>query len=115
MPNTEISRLNNTTIRVRISTTNNDYPVANTAYIRSKNNILIVQKSPYRLLHTIPRADITIPSFTTFANLEKRLQDLGLLSITPENPSMFIPAGGTTGQVLRKKSNVDYDVEWVTP
>ena len=25
-----------------------------------------------------------------------------------------IPAGGTTGQVLRKKSNSDYDVEWAT-
>lgn len=24
-------------------------------------------------------------------------------------------AGGTTGQVLKKKSNVDYDFEWVTP
>jgi len=26
----------------------------------------------------------------------------------------IIPAGGTTGQVLRKKSNSDYDVEWAT-
>jgi hypothetical protein len=25
-----------------------------------------------------------------------------------------IPAGGTSGQVLRKKSNSDYDVEWYT-
>jgi hypothetical protein len=25
-----------------------------------------------------------------------------------------VPPGGTTGQVLRKKSNADYDVEWVT-
>lgn len=26
-----------------------------------------------------------------------------------------IPAGGTTGQVLAKASNDDYDIEWVTP
>ena len=26
-----------------------------------------------------------------------------------------IPSGGTTGQVLRKKSNANYDVEWYTP
>lgn len=27
----------------------------------------------------------------------------------------LLPAGGTTGQVLRKQSNTDYDVGWVTP
>lgn len=27
----------------------------------------------------------------------------------------LLPAGGTTGQVLAKASNDDYDVEWVTP
>lgn len=26
-----------------------------------------------------------------------------------------VPPGGTTGQVLAKASNDDYDVEWVTP
>ena len=27
----------------------------------------------------------------------------------------FIPAGGTTGQVLSKNSNTDYDVSYTTP
>lgn len=27
----------------------------------------------------------------------------------------MIPPGGTTGQVLAKNSNTDYDVEWITP
>lgn len=26
-----------------------------------------------------------------------------------------VPASGTTGQVLAKKSNTDYDTEWITP
>lgn len=26
-----------------------------------------------------------------------------------------LPPGGLTGQILRKKSDADYDVEWVTP
>lgn len=26
-----------------------------------------------------------------------------------------VPIGGTTGQILKKKSNTDYDTEWVTP
>jgi hypothetical protein len=40
----------------------------------------------------------------------------GVLSTTPI--SRLIPAGGTTGQVLMKNSNADYDVSWadvVTP
>mgnify|MGYP003394996955 CR=1 FL=1 len=31
------------------------------------------------------------------------------------NPYRQLPPGGTTGQVLAKKSDRDYDVEWVTP
>ena len=30
-------------------------------------------------------------------------------------PGVGVPAGGTTGQVLAKASNTDYDTEWVTP
>ena len=29
------------------------------------------------------------------------------------NPSAVIPPGGTTGQVLTKNSDRDYDVKWV--
>lgn len=31
------------------------------------------------------------------------------------SPYRQLPPGGTTGQVLAKKSGRDYDVEWVTP
>lgn len=34
--------------------------------------------------------------------------------ISTNDTGAFIPAGGTTGQVLVKKSNADYDVEWQT-
>jgi hypothetical protein len=30
----------------------------------------------------------------------------------PGTPGVGVPAGGTTGQVLSKKSNDDYDTEW---
>lgn len=33
---------------------------------------------------------------------------LGVVAVDP------VPSGGTTGQVLAKKSNTDYDTEWVT-
>lgn len=33
----------------------------------------------------------------------------------PGNPSSEVPAGGTTGQVLTKDSNADYDDSWHTP
>lgn len=32
----------------------------------------------------------------------------------PGPPGLGIPQGGTTGQVLVKRSNADYDVGWVT-
>lgn len=31
------------------------------------------------------------------------------------DPGPGVPAGGTTGQVLAKASDDDYDTEWVTP
>ena len=33
----------------------------------------------------------------------------------PGTDGVGVPAGGTTGQVLAKKSNTDYDTEWQTP
>lgn len=33
----------------------------------------------------------------------------------PGEPGEGVAAGGTTGQVLQKKSNTDYDTEWVNP
>ena len=33
----------------------------------------------------------------------------------PGAPGVGVPAGGTTGQVLTKKTNADYDTEWQTP
>jgi len=35
------------------------------------------------------------------------------VTITYTNP-INIPAGGTIGQILAKKSDADYDVEWIT-
>lgn len=34
---------------------------------------------------------------------------------SPGAAGVGVPAGGTTGQVLRKKSDSDFDTEWVTP
>lgn len=33
---------------------------------------------------------------------------------TPGPAGVGVPAGGTTGQVLAKNSNTDYDTTWVT-
>lgn len=32
-----------------------------------------------------------------------------------ESALNVVPAGGTTGQILAKKSNTDYDTEWIDP
>lgn len=34
---------------------------------------------------------------------------------TPGAPGIGVPAGGTTGQVLTKSSNVDFATGWTTP
>ena len=31
-----------------------------------------------------------------------------------ENPTVYVPTGGTTNQVLRKRSNTNFDLEWGT-
>jgi|WetSurMetagenome_2_1015567.scaffolds.fasta_scaffold66724_3 hypothetical protein len=38
-----------------------------------------------------------------------------VISDVQDLATITIPSGGTTGQVLAKASNDDYDVEWVTP
>ena len=48
---------------------------------------------------------------TLFGEVETIVDDIIDGDITIAN---MIPAGGTTGQVLVKKSDTDYDVEWVT-
>jgi hypothetical protein len=52
---------------------------------------------------------ITI-SFNRGSALPVPFQKIELQSISPG--TIGIPAGGTTGQVLVKSSNADYDVEW---
>lgn len=49
------------------------------------------------------------PSFAfTFSNLKGSKGDTGAAG-------QGVPTGGTTGQVLQKKSGTNYDTEWVTP
>lgn len=48
------------------------------------------------------------------ANVTYNLADI--INLTPVTvPSAGLPTGGTTGQVLTKNSNDNYDVSWVDP
>lgn len=42
-------------------------------------------------------------------------EQLAALKGPKGDPGGGVIAGGTTGQVLAKKSGTDYDVEWITP
>lgn len=49
-----------------------------------------------------------------FNHLSKRVDDVQeQLGTQDSNP--LLPEGGTTGQILAKASDDDYDVEWVDP
>ena len=51
-------------------------------------------------------------SITTGANVEINIQQGANIEFTVNPIAHGLPAGGTTGQVLKKTSGTDYDVEW---
>lgn len=65
----------------------------------------------------------TVPTNTSYWGLVAEKGDTGATGATgPTGPAgsdgadgAGVPIGGTTGQVLSKNSNTDFDTEWVTP
>lgn len=65
-------------------------------------------------------SEINVVSRTQHIIIEPTSKSVAIINAGPQGPagpagSHPIPAGGTTGQVLVKLSNSDYDVGWVTP
>lgn len=60
--------------------------------------------------------EINVIQRTQYIIVEPSSSAVSIISAGPVGPAgpAAIPPGGTAGQVLRKKSNTDYDVEWVT-
>lgn len=64
--------------------------------------------------------DINVTQKTQKIIVDPSTSSVSIINAGPAGPSGTpavngIPAGGTTGQVLAKLSNNDYDVGWVTP
>lgn len=63
--------------------------------------------------------EINVVSRTQVIIVEPSSESVSVISAGPAGPAgppgPSLPPGGTTGQVLAKKSNTDGDVEWVTP
>jgi hypothetical protein len=56
------------------------------------------------------------PTVAADGTITWTLTDEGGSTPSPQNiKGAGVPAGGTTGQILRKKSDTDYDTEWVNP
>ena len=65
-------------------------------------------------------SELNVVSRTQRIIVEPSSRSVSVINAGPIGPagpagSHPIPAGGTTGQVLKKLSNADYDVGWVTP
>lgn len=62
-------------------------------------------------------ADIVVTSSTQRITVDPVANSIVVEKAGPEGPPgpIIIPPGGTTGQVLVKLSDDDYDVGWVTP
>lgn len=61
-------------------------------------------------------SDINVVSRTQRIHVDMAASSASVTNAGPQGPSgISIPPGGTTGQVLVKLSNADYDVGWVTP
>jgi hypothetical protein len=60
--------------------------------------------------------EINVVQRTQYIIVEPSSASVSVINAGPVGPAgpAAIPPGGTTGQVLRKKSNTNYDVEWVT-
>lgn len=61
-------------------------------------------------------AESNVLSRTQIIKVDPASYAVSIINAGPVGPAgpVAIPPGGTTGQVLRKKSNANYDVEWVT-
>lgn len=60
--------------------------------------------------------EINVISKTQIIVVEPSSSSVSIINAGPQGPAgSDIPTGGTTGQVLAKLSNADFDVGWVTP
>ena len=61
--------------------------------------------------------EINVIQKTQIITVEPSSSAVAIINAGPQGPAgpASIPAGGTTGQVLAKLSNDDYDIGWVTP
>lgn len=50
-------------------------------------------------------------TFDRMNKIERGIQD----AFEQEPPEGLMPSGGTTGQMLRKASDTDFDAQWVDP
>ncbi|MCA9368028.1 hypothetical protein KC887_07275 [Candidatus Kaiserbacteria bacterium] len=62
-------------------------------------------------------ADIVVESSTQKVVVDPVANSITIEKAGPQGPPgpNIIPPGGTTGQVLAKLSDDDYDIGWVTP
>lgn len=60
--------------------------------------------------------EINVISRTQIIEVEPISGSVSIINAGPPGPAgpNVVPTGGTTGQVLVKQSNADYDVAWVT-
>jgi hypothetical protein len=58
--------------------------------------------------------EASLMSATDKTNIDAGVVKLATIDATKLATILTKLAGGTTGQVLKKKTNTDYDVEWVT-
>ena len=70
----------------------------------------LITFNPTRLLDRALRAWAT--AFNTLG-VELEDEEVKLSNLEVDVAGRLIPSGGTTGQVLAKNSNTDYDSEWV--
>ena len=57
---------------------------------------------------------VTIQSIPITVTVQDQAPVVLTVSSAQGTAGISVPAGGTTGQVLAKKSNTDYDYEWIT-
>lgn len=62
-------------------------------------------------------SDINVVSKTQKILVDVASSSVSVINAGPQGPpgAVIVPAGGTTGQVLTKASNADYDVVWADP
>lgn len=114
--NSQLSILSTTVGNNTTNISNNTSAITNiNTVINTINNAITSINSQLSTLSTTVGNNTTNIATNTSSITSINTQLTNINTAITNLQSKILPSGGTTGQVLAKKTNADFDVQWITP